>query len=92
MGEVLNKPPVEISKSDELLYFPFRLRSWPLCYPIDFYRVHFHLSFRDDESEIFNPGAFELALVRSEVEFVFPEDVEDFSEYLAMFCKVLSED
>jgi hypothetical protein len=85
MREVLYKATIEVNKSDELLYFLLRMRYRPLHDSFCFHWVHLHLSFRNNEAEVFDEGYFEVAFVRVEVELVFAQDVENFPNDLAVF-------
>ena len=42
MGELKNKGSVEVAKAHEGSYLFDGCRSWPVCYSLDFDRVHVH--------------------------------------------------
>jgi hypothetical protein len=73
LRESLNKMSVEVGKAQEGLYFLFTIWCWPFCNPCNLYWVHFRLSVRDDEAQVFDLGLCKLALVVLEIEFVLSE-------------------
>ena len=64
----------------------------PVSNGLDLDRVHLDLAFGDDEAEIRDFSLLELALVGLEEETVVLEDLEDFSDDLAVFLKCLGVD
>jgi hypothetical protein len=89
--EVQNESAVGY-KTYKLLYFLFGFWGWPLRNPGNLDWVHFYFTVQNDKSKVFYASAFELTFVMSEEELVFSEDVQDFSDDLAMFIQVFGED
>jgi hypothetical protein len=90
--EVLDESAVKVYKANKLLHFLLRLWHQPPGHSSYLDWVHFYLAVRDDESEVFYVGTFEVAFVMSEEKLVFSEDVQDLSDDLAVFFQVLGED
>ena len=73
VGEVLDEPLVEVDKSDKGLDLFLVPRYGPLCHTGDLDWVHLHRALRNNHSKVLYLEAFELALLRLEVQLVFSE-------------------
>src|ERR1700733_4211604 len=61
-GEVLNKPSIKISETQESLDMLDSTWNRPICNAFDLSRVHTYLSFRNDDAKVFNRRLHERAL------------------------------
>ena len=91
VGEVLDEPPVEISETKEGLHFSFTGRFWPVRHTRYFHRVHLNSVFRDNQSQVLNPGLFKLAFLGPEVQLVLHQPSEYQMGDLSVFFQVFRE-
>ena len=92
MREVFDEPPVEISKTEERLYFSFIGWFQPVCHTCYFHRVHLDLVFGDNQSEVLYPGLLKLTLFGLKIQLVFRQSPEYPVGDPPMFIQVLCED
>jgi hypothetical protein len=87
LGEVFDKAPIEIGKSNETSdFFEFR-RQGPIFDSLYFDWVHGNFTGANNQSEIVNVGLLEFALLESEVEIVFLKMAKNFVDNLLMFIE-----
>ena len=92
MRKVLDEPSVKVRKPDKGLDFLFQAGCGLLRNSCDLYWIHFDVIVQDDNSEVFDLGLLEFALVMLEVEFVFTEALHDQATDVAMFFQCVCED
>lgn len=80
---------VEISKSEEGLYFPFIRRASCSCY---FYQIHFNLVLQDNQPQVLDPSFLKLAFFGPEVQLVFRQSSEYLVGDLSVFIQVFRKD
>jgi hypothetical protein len=67
LGEILDESAVEVGKPKETTDVLEVLGSWPVMNGFDLAGIHCYLSLPDDQAQILNLGAFELAFFRTKV-------------------------
>ncbi len=77
LREPFNEPSVEVRKSRKDLNLLLLPGLWPFRYRSYLDRIHCDLVVRYDQSEVLDLLPLELALLRLEVQLVFPESFQD---------------
>jgi len=90
--EVSDEPSVEVGESEEGLHFHLVRRSGPLGNASDLDRAHCNGIVRDDYSEVLDRGFLKFALVRTEVELMLLQQLQNTAGDLPVLFKGLHED
>jgi hypothetical protein len=92
VGEVLDKPPVEVDKYNEGLNLLPILRNHPFRHARNLHPVHLHCFFRHNYTEVLNVGSLEFALFGAELELILPQAFKHSPHHSLVFRQCLRED
>lgn len=92
LGEILDKPAVEVAKPKECLYVLDTLGSRPLHNNSDLDRVHAKRIVRDDKSKEFHRLSFKETFLWFGIEVILLKNTKDLIDNLPVLFKCLRED
>jgi hypothetical protein len=85
LGEVFNEVLIEVSKTNEALYFFEAFGNRPVDNSFDLDWVHRDSAMTNNQTKIIYLGLFKLALFGTQIEIVCLKVMEDFVNNLTMF-------
>src|SRR5580658_702588 len=92
LGIVLNEPAIKIAETQEALNFLLGFWGGPFRNSLDLDGVHLNLSFRDNDTEVFDSSLFKVAFVGFQIEIIILEYLKHARDESSMGVEIFGED